>query len=57
MINADRIRSMTDDELASFLAVCDASRFRMKCDTEEVRAETWRWLDWLKQEADNESNR
>lgn len=52
--NADRIRSMTDKELASFLAACDASRFRMRCDTEEVRAETLRWIDWLKREVENE---
>ena len=50
--NADHMRTMTDEELAEFLAMCDASRFRMRCDTEEVRAETWRWLEWLKQEVD-----
>ena len=53
MTNADRIRAMTDEELASFFAACDASRFRMRCETEEVRAETWRWLDWLKEEVDD----
>lgn len=48
--NADRIRTMTDEEIAGFLAVCDASRFRMRSDTEAVAEEKWRWLDWLKQE-------
>ena len=50
LTNADRIRAMTDEELAEFFARCDASRFRMRCDTKEVIDETWRWLDWLKQE-------
>ena len=48
--NADRIRAMTDEELAEFLAMCDASRIRIRFVTEDVIAETWRWLDWLRQE-------
>ena len=39
--NADLIRSMTDEELAEWLAKNDP-----ECDPPE-----W-WLDWLKQEAD-----
>jgi hypothetical protein len=40
--NADRIRSMTDEELAEFLSV--------KMLAEVVHG--WKsWLDWLKQEA------
>lgn len=40
--NADRIRSMTDEELAEWLAKNDP-----ECDPPE-----W-WLDWLKQEAEH----
>lgn len=47
--NADNIRQMSDEELAEFLAVCDASRFRIRSDTEAVTAEKYRWLDWLKE--------
>lgn len=36
--NADRIRSMSDEEMAEFLTGC------------ELDKETW--LDWLKQEAE-----
>lgn len=50
--NADRIRTMSDEELAEFLAVCDASRL-MRSDTQAVAEEKWRWLDWLRQEVDN----
>jgi hypothetical protein len=50
MTNANKIRQMPDEELAEFLAVCDASRFRMRSDTEAVIEEKYRWLDWLKQE-------
>ena len=50
--NADRIRAMTDEELAKWIADiypdcppgynCDSSRVTDCCDC---------WLDWLKQEA------
>jgi len=49
--NADRIRSMTDDELAEKLAShvrCDmCPRWPMKCEEKCTKY----WLDWLRQEA------
>ena len=39
--NADRIRSMTDEELAEWASAITLSEFGDKKD----------WLDWLKQEA------
>ena len=48
--NADRIRGMTDDELAEKLAShvrCDmCPRWPMKCEEKCTKY----WLDWLKQE-------
>ena len=41
--NADRIRSMTDEELAEFMANIEPCRESA-------------WLDWLKQEADDGQN-
>lgn len=52
--NADHIRQMSDEEIAEFLAVCDASRFRIRSETKAVIAEKYRWLDWLKQEVDSD---
>ena len=44
--NADRIRAMTDEELADFL--------QRKMDAEVVRG--WKsWFDWLKQEAKHDT--
>lgn len=51
--NADKIRSMTDEELAEFFqntTFCDSCFiFKNGCGTEEYSCEQ-RWLDWLKQE-------
>lgn len=58
--NADRIRAMTDEELASYLTgvwysfeempgmcdVCGKNSIQNCCDC---------WLDWLKQEVDDDS--
>ena len=41
--NGDRIRAMTDDELAEFLNINVLA---------EISGEWKNWLDWLKQEAD-----
>lgn len=55
--NADKIRAMTDDELATFIIVGCQGRecpsYSLLSRTEEEAAEhCWRcWLDWLKQEA------
>lgn len=51
--NADRIRAMTDEELASFLyhSWNNASWCNGGCDG-ECSCEPC-WLDWLKQEVDN----
>ena len=43
--NADRIRAMTDEELAAYLSKVQGDIFRG-----EMRL-TAQWLDWLKQEA------
>ena len=45
MTNADRIRSMTDEELADFM-ICAAQR-----GGKPTKSGLIRWLDWLKQEA------
>ena len=47
MSNADRIRAMTDKELAAFIAYYDSNT--PFCE----RMATRRWLEWLKREADN----
>lgn len=47
--NADRIRSMTDEELAKKISGIES--FAITCGS------PWspvKWLDWLKQEADND---
>ena len=44
--NADRIRSMTDEELALYLHNCEAqAAYIGNADSKAL------WLDWLKQEA------
>lgn len=43
--NADRIRSMTDEELAKHLNYWDNS---------PLHASEERWLDWLKREVEND---
>lgn len=50
--NADRIRAMTDEELADWLYEWAGSS--INCDSDCVGT-TCRecWLEWLKQEADN----
>lgn len=58
--NADRIRAMTDEELAYMLVdigECDR-RCPAKTDTCIFSDSTCRmaWLDWLKQEVDDETN-
>lgn len=55
MTNADRIRVMTDEELAEQLARLETKcylRFlpHWKCNTENFAKD---WLDWLKQEVDD----
>lgn len=57
MSNADRIRAMTDEELADFIndteygfidrpGMCDV------CDHHRIKACCECWLEWLKREAD-----
>ena len=45
--NADRIRSMTDEEMASFLSCIDTS-----WKPAYSRKDRDEWLDWLQQEVD-----
>ena len=49
--NADRIRSMTDEELANFL-IDVASRGGIQTESGIAR---WTLIDWLKQEVNNDS--
>ena len=48
--NADRIRAMSDEELADLLASTDGE-FPPNCEDVPVRKLEAYWLDWLKQEA------
>lgn len=54
--NADRIRAMTDEELAEFFqntTLCDSCFiFKNECGTESYSC-IQRWLDWLRQEVTN----
>ena len=47
--NAERIRNMTDEELAEFLGGKGCVDCKREC--EEVHCESC-WLEWLKQEAE-----
>ena len=50
MTNADRIRAMTDEELAGMFAVIESMCYRRsghECYVERFIAQ---WLDWLQQE-------
>ncbi len=52
MKNADRIRKMTDEELARFLARVDAALYRDDLDIVAYRADKVAdALDWLKRQA------
>ena len=60
MTNADRIRSMTDEELAQFMFTANGcpmwvSEYSCKEDKGCAGAKGACWLDWLKQECGNES--
>lgn len=52
--NADRIRAMSDEKLAWFMAInigCDECRFFATCQSApQDKACPEKWLDWLKQE-------
>lgn len=54
--NADRIRAMTDAELAEFFqntTFCDSCFiYKNECGTESYSC-IQRWLDWLRQEVDD----
>lgn len=47
MTNTDRIRAMTDEELAEWMAECNAYG---------ERADASQWLPWLKQPCEEENN-
>lgn len=47
--NADKIRAMTDEELAKLLVSTDGD-FPPNCEDVPVRKLESYWLDWLKQE-------
>ena len=53
LTNADRIRAMTDEELAEWVVKCrDADIFRETVIGTHMNT-VEEWLDWLKQEVDN----
>ena len=57
--NADRIRSMTDEEIAELLSRNCPTQEIVQCSKYPVDKDGLRkcdlcWLDWLKQEATNE---
>ena len=57
MTNADRIRAMTDDELADWLKyerifVCPPDTGHIHCNIQDICADRKCWLDWLKQEVE-----
>lgn len=53
MTNAERIRAMTDEELAEFFTFCDSCViFKDECRTKGYACKQ-RWIDWLKQEVDD----
>ncbi len=51
LTNADRIRSMTDKELAKLLVSTDGD-FPPNCEDVPVSKLEAYWLDWLRQEAE-----
>lgn len=60
MTNADRIRAMTDEELADWLkyeriSVCPPDTGHIHCNISDICSDRKCWLDYLKQEVkDNE---
>ena len=54
MTNADRIRMMTDKELARFIFIgCDGRKCVETDESESISHQCERcWLDWLKEEAE-----
>ena len=62
--NADRIRSMTDEELAEYLAPCACPPIRFNKNTGDIVCPVNKepsasdckscWLDWLREEADHD---
>lgn len=57
--NADRLRSMTDEELAEWMANkvdCQYCSVRSEWCTESEASCRTNWLDWLKQEVSTNGN-
>lgn len=50
--NADYIRAMTDEEWASFLALIELTHFPQRSITAKLEKSYDKWLDWLRQEAE-----
>ena len=51
MTNADKIRCMTDEVLASYLALTELKHYPQSDITEELDKSYDKWLNWLKKEA------
>lgn len=53
MTNADRIRAMTDEELAEWFAGHDAGLVANVLNNDYVEPTKGSWLEWLKQECES----
>lgn len=49
--NADRIREMTDEVFASFLALTELKHYPQSDITEELDKSYSKWLNWLRKDA------
>jgi len=59
MTNADKIRSMSDEELATWLNTMQSNAWhsgRLQKTPNKYPSTNQTWLDWLKQETDNGQN-
>lgn len=55
MTNADCIRAMTDEELAMWIACVTTSALSvLSLGSNKPTKTVFHWLDWLKQEANND---
>nr|WP_300183098.1 hypothetical protein [uncultured Agathobaculum sp.] len=52
MTNADRIRRMTDEELAEFIDKCEVAGYNDSSIARDKNNELMNMLDWLKQPAE-----
>ena len=53
--NADRIRAMSDEEMAEFIDKCEAAGYNDSSIARDKNNELMNMLDWLKQPAEEET--